>query len=78
MDNRIMVTTYTVEGDSFVAGKPRLWSDKQIQATNPAWNLAAALVDEVPGSLLLSVSHPCRLWLSEALGPVAAVAGDDQ
>jgi Tol biopolymer transport system component/predicted Ser/Thr protein kinase len=30
LDNRIMVLDYTVNGDSFVPGKPRLWSDKQI------------------------------------------------
>ena len=29
-DNRIMVVDYTVNGDSFVPGKPRLWSDKQL------------------------------------------------
>jgi serine/threonine-protein kinase len=29
-DNRIMVVDYTVSGDSFVPGKPRLWSDRQI------------------------------------------------
>jgi serine/threonine-protein kinase len=29
-DNRIMVVDYTVSGDSFVPGKPRLWSEKQI------------------------------------------------
>ena len=29
-DNRIMVVDYTVNGDSFVPGKPRLWSEKQI------------------------------------------------
>ena len=29
-DNRIMVVDYTVLGDSFVHGKPRLWSDKQL------------------------------------------------
>jgi serine/threonine-protein kinase len=29
-DNRIMVMDYTVNGDSFVPGKPRLWSEKQI------------------------------------------------
>jgi serine/threonine protein kinase/Tol biopolymer transport system component len=29
-DNRIMVATYTVKGDSFVADKPRIWSDKPI------------------------------------------------
>jgi Tol biopolymer transport system component len=30
MDNHIMVAAYTVNGDSFVADKPRLWSEKQI------------------------------------------------
>jgi len=29
-DNRIMVMDYTVDGDAFLPGKPRLWSDKQI------------------------------------------------
>jgi dipeptidyl aminopeptidase/acylaminoacyl peptidase len=29
-DNRIMVVDYSVDGDSFVPGKPRLWSDRQI------------------------------------------------
>ena len=29
-DNRIMVADYTVKGDSFVAGKPRLWSEKKL------------------------------------------------
>lgn len=30
LDNRIMVVEYTVHGDSFEPGKPRVWSDKQI------------------------------------------------
>ena len=29
-DNRIMAMDYTVDGASFLAGKPRLWSDKQL------------------------------------------------
>ena len=29
-DNRLMVSTYTVEGDSFVAGRPRLWSNTRL------------------------------------------------
>jgi hypothetical protein len=29
-DNRIMVVSYTVKGDSFAAGKPRLWSEKKL------------------------------------------------
>ena len=28
-ENRIMVVTYSVEGDSFRAGRPRLWSEGQ-------------------------------------------------
>ena len=30
LDNHIMVAVYAVKGDSFVADKPRLWSEKQI------------------------------------------------
>jgi Tol biopolymer transport system component len=30
LDNHIMVAAYTVKGDSFVADKPRMWSDKQL------------------------------------------------
>jgi serine/threonine-protein kinase len=30
LDNRIMVTRYTVQGDSFVPDKPRLWSEKAL------------------------------------------------
>ena len=29
-DNRLMVSTYRVEGDSFVAGRPRLWSNTRL------------------------------------------------
>jgi hypothetical protein len=29
-DNRIMVVDYTVDGASFVQGKARLWSDRQL------------------------------------------------
>jgi serine/threonine-protein kinase len=29
-DNRIMVVDYIVNGDSFIPGKPRLWSDRRI------------------------------------------------
>ena len=31
LDNRIMVADYIVKGDSFMAGKPRVWSDTQIR-----------------------------------------------
>ncbi len=30
LDRHIMVTAYAVKGDSFVADKPRMWSDKQL------------------------------------------------
>ena len=30
VDNQIMVASYTVNGDSFVADKPRVWSEKKI------------------------------------------------
>jgi serine/threonine-protein kinase len=29
-DNRIMVVDYTISGDSFLPGKPRVWSEKQL------------------------------------------------
>ena len=39
-ESHIMAVDYTVKGDSFVPGKPRLWSDKQI--SNAVSNLALA------------------------------------
>jgi len=33
-DSRIMVSSYAVEGDSFSAAKPRLWSDRQVLLPN--------------------------------------------
>ncbi len=30
VDRRIMVTDYTVKGDSLVAGKPHMWSQKSL------------------------------------------------
>ena len=33
LDNHIMVAAYAVKGDSFVADKPRVWSEKQIGGT---------------------------------------------
>jgi serine/threonine-protein kinase len=35
VDNRIMVVDYTVTDDSFVPGKPRLWSEKQVFYPGP-------------------------------------------
>jgi Tol biopolymer transport system component/predicted Ser/Thr protein kinase len=36
LDNRIMVASYTVKGDSFAADKPRVWSEKQLADFGPA------------------------------------------
>src|SRR5579871_6738527 len=33
LENRIMVTEYIAQGDSFTYTKPRLWSDKQINSS---------------------------------------------
>jgi Tol biopolymer transport system component len=35
LDNRIMVASYTAKGDSFVADKPRVWSEKQLADFGP-------------------------------------------
>jgi Tol biopolymer transport system component len=37
-DRHIMLVTYAVKGDSFVADKPRVWSDKQLGTTLGAKN----------------------------------------
>jgi serine/threonine protein kinase/Tol biopolymer transport system component len=37
-DNQIMVASYTVRGDSFVADKPRVWSEKRIATISPFAN----------------------------------------
>ncbi len=39
-DSRIMVVTYSVEGDSFRAGRPRLWSEGQFTDRGTNWNFA--------------------------------------
>ncbi len=58
-DNRIMVVDYTVNGDSFVPGKPRVWYDKQLFRTGTSnLDLAPdgkrfavfALPDSAPGA----------------------------
>jgi serine/threonine-protein kinase len=38
LDNRIMVTDYEVKTESFVAGKPRVWSDQQLRDLGGALN----------------------------------------
>jgi Tol biopolymer transport system component len=42
LDNRIMVAGYAVNGPSFVAGKPRLWSDQRLTQPNDDWNFDVA------------------------------------
>jgi Tol biopolymer transport system component len=39
LDNHIMVADYTVQGDSFISGKPRLWSTAQILAPSGLPNM---------------------------------------
>src|SRR5260370_472048 len=42
-DDRIMATAYTTQSDSFVAGKPRPWSNKQLAGLGPqGWDLDLA------------------------------------
>ena len=41
-DSRIMVATYTVRGDTFVADKPRVWSDKRLANTGLTRNFDLA------------------------------------
>ncbi len=41
-NDRIMAADYTVQGDSFSAGKPRVWSPTQIRRTSVAQNFALA------------------------------------
>jgi len=41
-DSRIMVATYSARGDTFVADKPRLWSDKRLASTGLTPNLDLA------------------------------------
>jgi Tol biopolymer transport system component len=42
LDNRIMVAAYAVNGDSFAADKPRMWSDKQLATSGGRKNLDLA------------------------------------
>ena len=42
LDNRIMAAAYTEKGDSFVADKPRVWSEKQIGGVVGAKNVDLA------------------------------------
>jgi Tol biopolymer transport system component len=40
VDGRIMVVTYAVNGNSFIADRPRLWSDKQLNLREQTLDLA--------------------------------------
>lgn len=42
VDNQVMVAAYTVQGDSFVAEKPRVWSEKRLAnfASTRSYDLA--------------------------------------
>ena len=42
LDNHIMVAAYAEKGDSFVADKPRVWSEKQIGGTIGSKNVDLA------------------------------------
>jgi len=57
-DNHLMVTSYTVKGDTFVADKPRVWSEKRLANVglfqnydvSPNGNRVAALMPvDAPG-----------------------------
>jgi serine/threonine-protein kinase len=52
-DHRIMVTDYTVREDSFVPGKPRIWSPAQLGNTGQTTNF-----DIAPDGLRLAVLMP--------------------
>jgi serine/threonine-protein kinase len=42
LDNQVMVASYSVKGDSFVADKPRLWSEKRlgVRGNTPTYDVA--------------------------------------
>jgi len=42
LDNQIMAAAYTVKGDSFVADKPRMWSDKKLGGISGNRNVSVA------------------------------------
>jgi Tol biopolymer transport system component/tRNA A-37 threonylcarbamoyl transferase component Bud32 len=57
-DNRVMAVDYTANGDSFVAGKPRVWTETRLRPTAPYSNydlapdgkrLAAMVADDASG-----------------------------
>ena len=58
LDNRVMVAGYTAQGNSFVAEKPRLWSEKQLSnLTNTSRNIDIA-PDGKRFAVILPVEQP--------------------
>jgi serine/threonine-protein kinase len=64
LDNRIMVTDYEAKNESFVAGKPRLWSDQQFHDLNGILNYDLA-PDGMRFAIFPNVNAP-----AEEKGPV--------
>jgi serine/threonine-protein kinase len=55
VNNRIMLVTFTIRGDAFVADKPRLWSDREVYAlpVMPTFDLSPTgerVAVEIPAS----------------------------
>ena len=59
---QLMVVPYQVRGDSFVAGKPRLWSERSV-----GFSTSAALASNSSGPAF----EPGGRWVSDWLGPEA-------
>jgi serine/threonine-protein kinase len=55
LDNRIMVATYTTKGDSFIADKPRLWSEKRLADFGP---VGIATYDVAPDGKRIAALMP--------------------
>jgi serine/threonine-protein kinase len=55
LDNHIMVAAYTEKGDSFVADKPRLWSEKQVGGSA---NINAKNIDLAPDGKRMAALMP--------------------
>jgi Tol biopolymer transport system component len=53
-DNQIMVASYTVKGDSFVADKPRVWSEKRLA------NIGLANYDLAPDGKRVAALMPAE------------------
>jgi serine/threonine-protein kinase len=56
-DNRIMVAPYTVTGDSFLAERPRLWSEKRLANFGP---VGVATYDVAPDGKRIAALMPAE------------------